>query len=414
MRAEVISIGDELTTGQRLDTNSQWLSRELGDLGIRVLFHTTVGDELDANVEVFRRAIERAEIVIATGGLGPTADDLTRDALAAVAGKTLVLHQPSLEHIQRLFAQRTRSMPERNRVQAMFPEGAIPIHNPHGTAPGIEMSFDFPGRQSHLFALPGVPGEMKELWSESVAPRIRQLLGAPRIIRHHVIKCFGVGESDLEQRLPDLIRRGRTPTVGITVSHATISLRITAEGSNADDCQAQIEPTRQIIYDCLGDLIFGEGDGDELQHAVLRTLQSLGKTLSLCEWGTKGLATHWLTDAPPPPGTFVGSWQIADRSALKNFPLAADVTSLTNGELVRELASACRQWWGTDYALVIGPWPESDSSDSNAELHFGIATDERVLVRQVSIAGHPEILFTRAAKQALNWLRLRLLGRTSA
>ena len=111
MRAEVISIGDEIITGQRLDTNSQWLSRELGDLGIRVLFHTTVGDELDANVEVFRQAIRRADIVVVTGGLGPTADDLTRDALAAVAWKRLVLHQPSLQHIERLFARRTRSMP---------------------------------------------------------------------------------------------------------------------------------------------------------------------------------------------------------------------------------------------------------------------------------------------------------------
>src|SRR5262245_4318551 len=169
MRAEVISIGDELTTGQRLDTNSQWLSRELGDVGIRVLFHTTVGDDMDANLEVLRRAIDRAEIVVVTGGLGPTADDLTRDALALLSGRPLVLHQPSLEHIQRLFAQRTRSMPERNRVQAMFPQGAIPIHNPHGTAPGIEMCFESSGRQSYLFALPGVPGEMKELWVQSVA-----------------------------------------------------------------------------------------------------------------------------------------------------------------------------------------------------------------------------------------------------
>jgi len=409
MRAEVISIGDELTTGQRLDTNSQWLSRELGDLGIRVLFHTTVGDELDANVEVFRRAIERADVVVATGGLGPTADDLTRDALAAVAGKSLMLHQPSLDHIQRLFAQRTRSMPERNRVQAMFPEGAIPIHNAHGTAPGIEMCFDFPGRQAHLFALPGVPGEMKELWEDSVAPRLRQLIGVPRMIRHHVIKCFGVGESDLEQRLPDLIRRGRTPTVGITVSHATISLRITAEGTNEEECQAQIEPTRRIIYDCLGELIFGEGESDELQHAVLRLLQSSGKSLSVCEWGTEGLVTHWLTAAQPPARTYVGGWQLADRQALRSLPLAPNVLDATRDELVRELAAACRHSWQTDVALVIGPWPESNSSVPT--LHFGLAFGDKVQVRAVSIAGHPEILLARAAKQALNWLRLSLLGR---
>src|SRR3972149_3750647 len=141
MRAEIIAIGDELSTGQRLDTNSQWLAERLTELGVDVMFHTTVGDELEANVAVFRAAIDRADVVISTGGLGPTADDLTREAVAAATGGELVQDGAALEHIRSLFTRRGYgSMPERNVVQALFPRGSRPIANPHGTAPGIDMT----------------------------------------------------------------------------------------------------------------------------------------------------------------------------------------------------------------------------------------------------------------------------------
>ncbi|HVX60382.1 MAG TPA: competence/damage-inducible protein A, partial [Pirellulales bacterium] len=155
MIAEVISIGDELTSGQRLDTNSQWLSQRLGEIGIPVMYHTTVADDLEANVSVFRTAVGRADVVISTGGLGPTADDLTREALARLVGAELVLDEASLAHIQAMFSRRKRDMPERNRVQAMFPAGSRVIFNPHGTAPGIDL--DVPpkiGRPSRVIALP--------------------------------------------------------------------------------------------------------------------------------------------------------------------------------------------------------------------------------------------------------------------
>ena len=146
MRAEIISIGDELTSGQRLDTNSQWLSQRLGELGIPVVFHTTVADDLDANIEVFRTAIGRADIVVSTGGLGPTADDLTRDAIAAAAGVELVEDAAAMEHIKNLFARRKREMPERNKLQALFPRGSQVIPNPEGTAPGIDFTIPRPGK----------------------------------------------------------------------------------------------------------------------------------------------------------------------------------------------------------------------------------------------------------------------------
>ncbi len=237
--AEIISIGDELASGERLDTNSQWLSQRLAELGIHTLYHTTVADDLEANVAVFRLALERADIIVATGGLGPTADDLTRDAIAAAIGAELYLDQPSLDHIRGLFARHNREMPQRNVLQAKFPVGSRPIFNPGGTAPGILLEHERPERPACLlFALPGVPAEMREMFFATVGPAVVATLDQPRTIRHRRIKCFGAGESQVEAMLPDLIRRGREPSVGITVHEATITLRITAAGRTADECLA--------------------------------------------------------------------------------------------------------------------------------------------------------------------------------
>src|SRR4029079_17239715 len=171
MRAEIISIGDELTTGQRLDTNSQWLAERLLEIGVPVAFHTTGGDQLADNVLVFRQACERADVVVATGGLGPTADDLTRQALADLAGVPLIHDDASLAHIKTLFAKRKREMPPANIVQAQFPQGSRPIFNPNGSAPGIDISIPrIVGQPARVFPLPGVPAEMKEMWAATVGP----------------------------------------------------------------------------------------------------------------------------------------------------------------------------------------------------------------------------------------------------
>src|SRR5437868_4198300 len=168
MKAEIVSIGSELTSGQNLDTNSQWLSRRLAEIGITVGWHTTVADDLNANVEAFHIATRRSGLVLATGGLGPTQDDLTREVLARVAGVELVFHQESFERIQQMFASRGRTMPERNRVQALFPDGAEPIPNAHGTAPGIWMTIS----SCPVVAMPGVPSEMYAMFDTWVKPKL--------------------------------------------------------------------------------------------------------------------------------------------------------------------------------------------------------------------------------------------------
>ncbi len=297
MHAEIISIGTELTTGAKLDTNCQWLSVELQAVGIPVHFHVTVADDLDANVNVFRGAVERSDIVLITGGLGPTLDDLTRDVLARLTGAKLVLHEPSLAIIRGMFARRNREMPERNIVQAMFPEGSEPIPNRCGTAPGIYLEIARPGRAPcRVAAMPGVPSEMKVMFRDDVLPRIKPATAAGLVIRTARINCFGLGESAAEQLLGDVTARGRDPEVGITVHEATITLRIVSTAPSVAEALAKIEATKAIIYSRMGDYAFGEED-DELEHVLVRLLRERQETLAVAESATGGLVAHRLTGA---------------------------------------------------------------------------------------------------------------------
>lgn len=402
MPAEIISIGDELTSGQRLDTNSQWLSERLGELGIRVMFHTTVADDIEANVRVFREAFERADLIIASGGLGPTADDLTREAIATAAGVDLVLDEPSLAHIRALFARRGREMPERNHVQALFPRGSRVVPNPNGTAPGIDLDVPRTGRApARVIALPGVPAELFEMWRTTVEPALAAAAGKERkLIRHRRFKCFGVGESDLEKMLPDLIRRGRVPQVGITVSKATITLRITAEGASPDECLAGMESTVGTIHECLGHLVFGEED-EELEHAVVRLLRARNMTLAVCEVGTGGLLAHWLSESDESGLAFLGG------RIMRGPPSTAGDEELSAA--VTEMAKVCRRDCGADFGLAIGPFPP-ENLNPPASFHYALASNDGVDAKSTPYTGHPEILRPRAGKQALNLLRMALLG----
>jgi nicotinamide-nucleotide amidase len=416
MHAEVISIGDELTSGQRLDTNSRWLSARLGELGVSVMYHTTVADHLGANITVFRQAAQRADIVISSGGLGPTADDLTREALAAAAGVDLVLDPAALDYIEKLFARRSRPMPVQNRIQAMFPRGSKIIHNPAGTAPGIDIELPRAGcAPARIFALPGVPAEMQEMWAQSVSPAIAIMLGSPRVICHKSIKCFGVGESDLEAMLPDLIRRGRDPQVGITVHGATITLRITAAGDSPENCYRAMEPTIATIQQCLGDLVFGEDD-DELEHAVVRLLDARNKSLVIAEWGSGGTIAHWISNVPKAAGRFWGGVVIQNQAALTKIlglNTAQGLSSTDEEVLVAAMAQACREKLGADYGLAVGKLPIVNLQDAEPpRLHFAVTGPKGTKAKASPYVGHPDILKTRAAKQALNFLRLILLHAT--
>lgn len=414
MRAEIIAIGDEITSGRLLDTNTQWLSLRHEELGIRVLYHSTVGDELEPMAQVFRQAIRRADVVVATGGLGPTADDVTRQAVADAVGRKLVLNRSALEEIRQLYARRSRTMPKRNEQQAMFPEGSDVVSNPHGTAPGIAVEVPREGAgPCRVFVLPGVPSEMKEMWHESVAPALRQAGAGQRTVRERVIKSFGTGESNVEAMLPDLIRRGRTPRVGINASRTTILLRITAEGATEEECDLAIEPTAAVIYEKLGNLVFGEGD-DELEDAVVRLLRSQGKTLATAEWGTAGLVADWLGDVAEGVDYYLGGAIATSDAALTSaLEVPTDLIArhtAASAEVAQAMAANCRRRFNADYGLAVSRFPEFDPSASKPSAMFVALADENgVEVKSFPYAGLPALLRIFCAKRALNVVRLAML-----
>jgi nicotinamide-nucleotide amidase len=427
MHAEIISVGTELTTGAMLDTNSQWLSLELAAIGIPVHFHATVADHIDAMVAVLRTAAERSDLIILTGGLGPTLDDLTRQALAAVLGTELVLDVKSLEFIRSLFARHNREMPERNNIQAYFPAGSEPISNPRGTAPGIWAAIQRAGgRPPSLFAaLPGVPHEMKRMFLKEVVPR---LPGGNQVIQRARINCFGVGESKAEEMLGELTARGRDPEIGITVHEATITLRIVAHGKSADECRAKIDAAKTAIRERMGEQVFGEED-EELEHVVVGLLNARGLTFAAAEIGTGGLLTRRITEVAGHERCFRGgvaaptlnvlSSVLADTAGAASLqnesPLVADIDSKSKSdEHARNVAVAksCRDRFGADFALFVGEFPAYNPEDTTGDAptsHVALVGEGVSRVVDYTFLGDLTLNKSRAAKIALNLLRLHLL-----
>src|SRR5262245_49389165 len=408
MKAEIISIGSEITSGQNLDTNSQWLSLRLAEMGIPVAFHTTVADDFEDNVAVFRTAIGRGRLVIATGGLGPTLDDLTRDVLAKIAGVEMVFHEESWRHIQDLFAKRNRTVPERNRVQAMHPVGAEVIPNAAGTAPGLFMRIG----QATVIAVPGVPSEMHRMFSEQVRPRLVELgLGGGGVMVQRKINTFGTGESHVEEKLADLTRRDHVPEVGITASDATISLRIFARAPTFEAAKAQYDPVEKIIRERLGSLVYGVDD-DELQDAVMRLLAEKNKSVATAESITAGLVAHRLAQVPGASKWLRGGIVCYD-SRVKIDQLEVPEAlirehSAVSAEVAERLAASVRVKLAADVGVgVVGyAGPEGDP----VGLTFAAVAWEggSKLTRFVWHGTRTEVQ-SRAAKMALNLVRLYLL-----
>lgn len=413
IKAEIIAIGAELTSGQCLDTNSAWLARRLDDLGIDVRFHTTIADDLADNVSAFQLAANRVDLVLVSGGLGPTQDDLTREALARAAGVELVRDPHAEAELIAFFARRNRPIPERNFVQAFIPSGGEILSNPIGTAPGIWFKL---GR-ARFACMPGVPNELKMMFDDQVVPHIKGLTGdSARVVVRRKINTFGRGESEIEAEALDLTARGRIPEVGITASEATISFRIAASGSTEAEAREAIQPTVDLIYQRFGDWIVGEDDQD-VAYALSRELITRGMKIAPAESCTGGLIAHMLTSIAGSSAYFPGgvvSYSNEAKIDVLGVPRGLiETKGAVSDETARAMAVGVRNRFHADLGLSVTgvAGPSGGTVEKPVGLvYLGLAHDQGVESRRLELG--PEqprsTIQRRAAKHAINWARLYL------
>jgi nicotinamide-nucleotide amidase len=407
MRAEILSIGTELLLGHITDTNATYLAQQLAEMGIDLYFVSQVGDNLQRLTETLARALSRADIVITTGGLGPTEDDLTHEAICAALGETPHV-DPTLEaELRAFFAERGIIMPERNVKQAWLIPSATPLPNPRGTAPGWWVERD----GKIIISMPGVPSEMTRMWEREAAPRLRPYTGGLLFTR--ILRVAGLGESTVEERLGELIH-SENPTVATYAKQDAVNVRITAKAATEAEAQTLVNTMDAQARAALGDRnVFGV-DNDTLPSVVLHALEQQGETLALMESCTGGLIASLITDTPGSATAFRGGIvsYATDVKAQFGVPQGIlDAHGAVSVETARAMALAARERLGASVGVgvtgVAGPDPQEGKPVG--EVHIAVITSKAARDTSQHWRGSRADIKNRAAQTALNLLRLTLL-----
>ena len=410
--AELIAVGTELLLGNIANTDAQMLSQGLSALGINVYYHTVVGD----NPERLRAAVElakrRADIIITTGGLGPTCDDLTKNVLAECFGKKLVYHEESARRIERYFRQlhANRPMTGNNYLQAMLPEGCTVLDNDWGTAPGVA----FEAEGVHVIMLPGPPRECRAMFTHRVVPYLKDLADGAIVSRS--LKLFGIGESAMEDQLREQMNAMTNPTLAPYAKEGECELRITAKAETEAEARALIAPVETDLRERFGSLIYG-ADVPSLEAAVLALLKETGCTLGCAESCTGGLLAKRITDLPGASAVFMGgvvSYTNEVKHNVLGVPQALlDEFGAVSEPVAKAMAEGARKALGCDIAVsttgVAGP----DTDDRNNPVglvYVGIATPEGTRVRQVRIGPDRERIRHVAASHGFHLVWQYLSG----
>jgi nicotinamide-nucleotide amidase len=410
VRCDVLAVGTELLLGQIVDTNSAWIGEQLAGAGIDTFEHRKVGDNLGRIVDALQDLLDQADAVVVCGGLGPTPDDLTREAVAEVMGVELERRDDLVEWVSALFRTRGRDMPANNLRQCDVPAGAAPISNSIGTAPGLRA----PVGDKVVYAVPGVPYEMRVMMKEHVLPDLLSRAGGEACIVSRTLKTWGTSESGLAEMIAERVDAQTNPTIAFLARGIEgIAVRITAKAATVEEARALIEPEERALREILGDLVFA-ADDDTMESVVLELLRKRGLTLGVAESVTGGLVTSRLVSTPGTSDVLQGGI-VAYTTEVKRAVLDIRAEKIVSEDCAREMAEAARRVLSADVGIgVTGvAGPEEQDGQPVGTVYFGIAgsgDDGAAQAVGTRLPGQRDMVRQFAAISLLNLLRLRLLS----
>jgi len=415
MSAEILIIGTEILLGQIVDTNSAFIAEQLAAAGIDVYFKTVVGDNEGRIEQALRQALERADFVIAAGGLGPTEDDLTRSVFARVLGRHLIFNEELLEKIRQRFASRGLVMTSNNEKQALVPQGAVILDNPRGTAAGLFMRAGAKGEKA-VAAMPGVPSEMKPMLTEQVIPLLQERMGKASIIKSRVIKTCGIGESRVDDLIGDLFRDSRNPSIALLAYPSEVHIRITAKAESKEAAEGLISELEGRIRERVGEWIYGR-DQQTMEEVVGFLLQVNDKTLSVAESCTGGLICNRITNIPGSSRYFDrGVVSYSNRAKVELLGISASQLErhgAVSPQIAEAMALSVRRISGTDLGLSVTgiAGPDGGTAEKPVGLvYIGLAWEGGMKSKEYRFFEDRLANKSRSSLMALDMVRRHLLG----